>query len=115
MTKSKRSLPKKGHEFTIEWHHEAVAELHEIEAYIFQFSVQGAEQTVVRILDAVESLHKNPHRFQRDKELSSQFRRVLVNQYKIVFEIDENRRVVKILSVWNTKWNPDKFLKVGKR
>ncbi|HLP21628.1 MAG TPA: type II toxin-antitoxin system RelE/ParE family toxin [Chitinophagales bacterium] len=115
MTKSKRSLLKKELDFNIVWHDEAVTELNEIENYIFQFSVQGAELLVGRILSAVDSLRRNPERFQRDKELNSEFRRVIVSQYKIVFDIKEENKTVKILSVWNTKWNPQKFLKIAKR
>jgi plasmid stabilization system protein ParE len=113
MKPSKRSSQKK--EFKIEWHPAAVEELSEIESYILQYSVQGSENVVHKILGAVDSLHHNPERFQRDKELKEEFRRVLVGRYKIVFEINIAENLVRILSVWNTKWNPNEFLKISRR
>ena len=115
MKRLKRSSAQSELDYKIDWHPEAVNELAEIGKFIFEYSIQGSENFVKKILTAVDSLQYNPERFQKDRELKDEFRRVIVSQYKVVFEIDSANKTVRVLSVWNTKWNPQHFLEVAKR
>jgi toxin ParE1/3/4 len=83
----------------IEWTHEALERLSEIEDFISQDSPERAEKFIDRIIERAESLSNNPLRGRAVPEISNpDIRELIFKKYRIVYRI--RGKSIDILTVF---------------
>jgi len=91
----------------------AEARLEKIVLYLLDnASLKKAENTRVRIMNAIYNLAKMPDSNSPAKDLNTGknfYRRVLVKPYRIVFTIREDQLQVVVVSIHHIKENPEKI------
>ena len=93
--------------YAVEWTAWARARVWEFGDYVTeQSSQEEAEALMERIYEAGDALAWSPQRYSPAPEWGEGVRRLPVLGRRILFEVDEVRRVVRILSVMGGAENP---------
>lgn len=94
-------------EYKINWSDAAKSDLRNIYDFISQKSVQGARNVITDIRNAPRTIHFQMQ-YQRE-EFMPECRRVIVRQYKVLYTVDENRRLINIVRVFDARQDPKKM------
>ena len=90
-------------DFQVFWTDPALADLHEIVAYISRDDPEAAQRVGDDIIDHVETLRTFPFIgpvFPRGS-WGSKHREIVCGNYRIFYRVSEPSRVVQILTVWH--------------
>lgn len=80
-------------------------DIDEIVAYIFSRSPQNAAEWVNGIFEKIFSLEQMPARCPvapESEKIGRKLRSLLYQSHRIIFDIDEEQRLVRILRVWHS-------------
>lgn len=72
-----------------------------------------AKKIIHSIIDKTKSLKNNPFIGQLEPLLNERtelYRYLVVSNYKLIYSVDENKALIKIADVFDTRQNPDKML-----
>lgn len=98
-------------DYTVDWTARARARVWEFGDYVAeQSSPQEADSLMERIFEAGDALAWSPQRYAPAPEWGEGVRRVPVVGRRILFKVDEARRVVRILTVVGGAENPREVL-----
>jgi plasmid stabilization system protein ParE len=89
-------------DFEISWTESATADLESIVDHLAGISAEVAEKTANAILNHVEVLRTFPRigpRYAKDPH--RQVREVLCGKYRIFYRLNEQHKLVEILTVWH--------------
>ena len=85
----------------------AAADLADVDAYISKDSPQIAATVISRLVDAVDTLGRLPHRHQtygvRGRPADEIVRRMPVPPYLIYYRVDDTKRVVEVITIRHGK------------
>jgi len=84
----------------VEWHPEAEDELDVILAYLAQRNPSAALALAEALVVAADSLSTFPHRGRPGKAAGTR-ELIAVSPYLLIYEVDEEAGLVRILSVWH--------------
>ena len=102
---------------TIYWTQLAQDKLDDIfEYYKFKAGIRVAKTLVNGIIDSSISLEINAYGGQKEELLSERlqdFRYLIFKNYKIIYWIDEDKQIVYVSNIFDTRQNPQK-LALGK-
>ena len=85
------------------------------EYYIERVSEKIAKKIVSGIIKSTQSLKKDPFIGQVEPLLNEKvetYRYLVFKNYKIIYSVDENKSLIKIADVFDTRQNPDKLIEV---
>jgi len=103
--------------FRVLWTDSAIYQLKDIFDYhLIKASPNIAQRLVQKIIDATIILENNPKSGRKEDLLKSrplEFRFVIVKNYKIIYWIDYEFRIVNISMVFDTRKNPELINKNG--
>jgi toxin ParE1/3/4 len=102
-------------ELTIFWSHFAQNKLKDIfNYYKIKVSNTVAEKIVNQIVDATINLNFNPKQGQIEellKEREQEFRYLVIDNYKVIYYINEEKNRIVIANVFDTRQNPVKIIR----
>ena len=97
----------------ISWSNFANNQLLKIHDYYFEkISPELAKKIILNIAVKVKSLEKNQFIGQTENLLNdrkNEYRYLVYSNYKIIYSIDNKRKIVKIMDVFDTRQNPIKI------
>jgi addiction module RelE/StbE family toxin len=102
MTKNKK--------FKIVWSDTSKKDLKKIYTFIKKESVQGAKNVISDIRKAPKKI-QFPEQTQVE-EYYPECRRILVRNYKVLYQINQEQNILNVVRVFDTRQNPNK-LKIG--
>lgn len=80
--------------------------------YSKEANVEVAQKLIFQIRDRTKILAENPLIGKREEfllERSEEYRHLIVTNYKIIYSVDEQNRMIKIADVFDTRQNPIKL------
>ncbi len=83
--------------------------------YKLKTSLHIAQNLIKGIVDKTIDLDKNPQIGQKEILLSGRFQKfryLVYKNYKIIYYINENKRRIEIVNVFDCRQNPDKMSKI---
>ena len=102
--------------FRILWTDHAINQLKSIFDYhVIKASPNIAHKLVQKIIDATILLENNPQSGRKEDLLADrnqEFRFLIVKNYKIIYWIDREFKIVNISAVFDTRQNPKKISKI---
>ena len=103
-------------ELVVYWTQFAEDKLDDIfDYYELKASYRIARKLVTGIVDKTIGLKKNPHIGQKEELLSDRpqnFRYLVFKNYKIIYWINQNKKRIDIVNVFDTRQNPLKIKKI---
>ncbi len=90
----------------IRWSKQAQNDLKALYNYYKEKSPQSAEKIVQEIYDTVSTLLYS-RQYQKD-DINSHYRRMVCRHYKILYKETPNKKIIRILSIFDARQNPDK-------
>lgn len=93
--------------YKIIWTDEAKNDLKDIYDFIKNKSSQGAKNVISDIRTATKSVHFSN---QNENEwYNSKYKKIIVRNYKILYQTNEQKKELIIFAVFDTRQNPDKL------
>ena len=100
-------------ELTVYWTRLAEDKLDDIYDYFeSKAGIRIAQKLIIGIIDKTVGLDKNPHIGQKEELLSDRhqnFRYLVFKNYKIIYWINQNKKRIDIVNVFDTRQNPLKM------
>ncbi len=93
--------------YHIIWSNTAKSDLKEIYTFIKMKSPQGAKNVINDITKSTEHLLFSKQ--YQIEEYQPKCRRIIVRNYKILYEINKIKKEINIVRVFDTRQNPDKL------
>lgn len=93
--------------YKIHWSDEAKADLKEIYNFIKKKSPQGAKNVISDIRKAPKTIY-----FSKQYSIEEYFpvcRKIVVRNYKIIHTVNTESKTINIISIFDTRQNPDKL------
>ncbi len=93
--------------FKVNWSPSAYADLQNIYYYIKKFFKEPeiANNLSKKILKSISDLSYFPEKYPKIKYKSKNIRKMLVNNYVIIYEINNNTNIVSVLHIFNNRQN----------
>lgn len=97
--------------YKIRWSAEAKADVKKIYDFTKNKSVQGAKNVVTDIQNAPKTIVFDKQ-YSVD-EYACECRKIVVRNYKILYNIDIENQFINVISVFDTRQSPDKLSDLG--
>ncbi len=101
--------------YSIIWSKFAESELDKIfQYYIDNASLKVAKKLLQQIITEPNRLLENPELFQMEDLLISRkerYRFIVCDNYKIIYSVDSEQKLIKIADVFDTRQNPIKMIR----
>lgn len=95
--------------YKVNWSDTAKTDLKDIYNFMKQKSVQGARNVVLDIRKASKSLHFSEQT--QVEEYLPVCRRIVVRNYKILYTVDQTKKSLNIVRIFDTRQNPSSMKK----
>lgn len=106
-------------ELTIYWTQFAENKLEDIFFYYKEkASIRIAKLLIFEIIDKTQELKKNPFIGQRETLLGQrkeEFRYLVYKSYKVIYWINQKKRQVEIVNLFDCRQNPEKMIEFEKK
>lgn len=93
--------------YKINWSDTAKSDLNTIYNFIKKNSIQGAKNVISDIRESIQTILFSKQ-FQIEEHVP-ECRRIVVRNYKVIYQIDETKKEINIVRVFDVRQNPNKL------